>query len=84
MYSDGESFYARLIRKGGKLMGNLIMEIKDYLLNTSLDFSIAPRTDYKKHIPKDAEQLMKKNWTKVGETLSDSIVKVGEEIEKEK
>ena len=65
-------------------MTSLISDIKGSLSSPSSLFSINPKTDYKKHIPKNAEELMMKNWKKTGKTLFKSIKKVGNEIEPRK
>lgn len=70
-----------LIEKGVYVMTTFILSVKKTLQNNSSPFSISPPTDYRRHIPQSAEQLMRDNWRKTGDSLHYAMKKVGEEIE---
>lgn len=63
-------------------MTDFILSVKKSLQSASSPFSIFPETDYKRHVPQNAEQLMHNNWLKTGGSLQKAIDKVGENIEK--
>ena len=50
------------------------------LSGTSSPFSIAPTTDYDRHVPQSAKQLSEDNWKQTGDSLRRAIKKVGKEI----
>ncbi|WP_273483569.1 hypothetical protein [Desulforamulus ruminis] len=64
-------------------MSNIILSAKRTWFNYYSPFSIFPDTDYTKHVPKNANELIERNWEKTGKALSDAMHKVGEEIENE-
>lgn len=63
-------------------MTALILSVKKTLQGTSSPISLSPSTDYHKHVPQSAEQLMGKNWAIAGKRLFNAMKKVGDEIEK--
>jgi hypothetical protein len=73
-----------LIKKGMIFMTGLIVSVKNSVLKESSPFLLSPKTNYGKHVPKSAEQLMKDNWNKTGRHLKEAMKKVGDEIEKQK
>lgn len=70
------------LRKGVHIMTTLVISIKRTLQSTSTPISIKPNTNYHRHAPKSAEQLMRDNWRTTGNSLYNAIKKVGDEIEK--
>ena len=72
----------KTIKRGLYIMSELIVAIKTKLENTSSSFSISPTTDYNRHVPKSATQLMRNNWRRTGNSLRRAMKKVGDEIEK--
>jgi len=69
-----------IFRKGLRIMTTFILSFKKTMESDS-PFSISPSTNYRQHVPKNAEQLMKENWRRTGESLCCAMKKVGEEIE---
>ena len=69
-------------KRGVGIVTAFIISIKKTFLNSSSPFSLYPTTDYQRHVPKSAEQLMHNNWLKTGDSLSKAMEKVGEEIGK--
>jgi len=74
----------KFIKKGAIIMTTFIISIKNKLQKNSSNFSIFPSTDYSKHAPQSAKQLMHDNWQITGNSLDRAIKKVGSEIEKRK
>jgi len=72
-------------RKKKRKRGYEIMPefIRALLSGTSSPFSIAPTTDYDRHVPQSAKQLSKDNWRQTGNSLRRAIKKVGKEIGEE-
>ena len=57
--------------------------MRTLMSGTSSPFSIAPTTDYDRHVPKSAKQLSRDNWRQTGNSLRRAIKKVGKEIGEE-
>lgn len=72
------------IKKGRIFMTQLVHTVKKAMTDNTSLFSLLPNTDYNKHVPESAEELMKQNWQRTGKTLSNAIHKVGEELEQRK
>lgn len=70
----------KAIEKGVKKMTDIIFSLKKTLQSRHSPFSISPNTNYRKHVPESAKQLMRENWQKTGSSLCDAMNKVGEEI----
>jgi hypothetical protein len=51
--------------------------------SSSSRFSIAPTTNYRRHVPRSAKQLSEDNWKQTGDSLRRAIKKVGKEIGEE-
>lgn len=64
-------------------MTALVLFIKKRLKSTS-PISIMPDTNYNRHAPESAEQLMRDNWRKTGKSLHAAMMQVGDEIERQK
>jgi hypothetical protein len=60
----------------------LISSVKKTLKSGSYPFSILPNTDYRRHVPQNAKQLMSNNWSNTGRSLRSAVDKVGKEIER--
>lgn len=43
--------------------------------------SLHPKTDYRKHVPKNAKELCEKNWSSTGRALRSAMNKVRKENE---
>lgn len=69
------------IKKGVLIMNAFIVSVRKTLQCNSSSFSISPSTDYGRHVPQSAEQLMTDNWRKTGDSLYSAMYKVGEDIE---
>lgn len=72
-----------LFRKGIHIMTDFILAVKKTLQNTSSPITIFPSTNYRRHAPQSAAQLMGDNWRKTGDSLGCAMKKVGAEIEKQ-
>lgn len=66
-------------KKGCEIMAEFIRTL---LSGSSSPFSIAPTTDYHRHVPQSAKQLSEENWRQTGGSLQRAIKKVGAEFGK--
>ena len=67
-------------KRGYEIMAEFFRAL---LSGTSSPFSIAPTTDYQKHVPQSAQQLAEDNWQQTGDSLRHAIKKVGKDIGEE-
>jgi hypothetical protein len=72
--------YLQKIFEGGvKLTTMICNSVKEVVRLIPITPDLWPNTNYQKHVPKSARQLMKSNWQNTGKNLRNAIEKVGKE-----
>lgn len=72
----------KFIVKGGVYMTELLKQtVGSIICNTPSMYELWPRKDYKKHVPRNAKQLVENNWRNTGNSLRRAMDEVRGENE---